>query len=170
MDAKPSGAHEAGGPAGRGGVVAIPSVALEVAIAVVMVAVALWFWLEAGSIQSQAPGSISGPVAFPRGVAAMLAVCSLLLIFRSVTARMRTGGSRPVVVKRPAPVLASIVLVVVYPLLLEWLGYYVATGVWLPVLLWVSGYRRPLGVVLASLAFLVFTKVVFQQMLGTPLP
>ena len=151
-------------------VLAIPAVVLETAVGVFMLAVASWFWIDSYSIETRAPGSLSGPVAFPRGVAAMLAICSVLFIWRSVVARIRMGHSREIPVERPASVFLSMVLVVVYPLLLEWLGYYVATGVWLPVLLWVSGYRRPLGIALVSLGFLAFTKVVFQQALGTPLP
>ena len=170
MGANPPGKGEAAAPSRGGRVLAIPSVVLETAVGIFMLAVASWFWFESYSIETRAPGSLSGPVAFPRGVAAMLAVCSVLLVWRSVAARMRTGQSRIVPVGRPLPVLASMVLVVVYPLLLEWLGYYVATGVWLPVFLWVSGYRRPVGLALVSLGFLVFTKVVFQQALGTPLP
>jgi putative tricarboxylic transport membrane protein len=157
-------------PGGGGAALSIPSVVLETAVGIFMLAVASWFWFDSYSIETRAPSSLSGPVAFPRGVAAMLAVCSVLFAWRSVAARLRTGQSRAIPVERPLPVLVSMVLVVLYPLLLEWLGYYVATGVWLPVLLWVSGYRRPIGIALVSAGFLAFTKVVFQQMLGTPLP
>lgn len=151
-------------------VLAIPSVVLESAVGAFMLAVAAWFWFESYSIETRAPSSLSGPVAFPRGIAAMLAVCSVLFVWRTVAARIRTGRSRDIPVERPAAVLASMVLVVLYPLMLEWMGFYVATGAWLPVLLWVSGYKRPVGIVLVSAGFLVFTKVVFQQALGTPLP
>ncbi len=166
----PGGEGEAAARPPRDGVLAIPSVVLEGAVGVFMLALAAWFWFESYSIETRTPSSLSGPVAFPRGVAAMLAVCSALLVWRAVVARLRTGQSRIIPVERPLPVLAAMGLVVLYPLLLEWLGYYVATGLWLPVLLWVSGYRRPLGLALVSLGFLAFTKVVFQQALGTPLP
>lgn len=149
---------------------AIPSVVLETAVGVFMLAVAAWFWFDSYSIDTRTPASLSGPVAFPRGIAAMLAICSVLFVWRTVVSRIRLGRSRDIPLERPASVVLSMLLVVLYPLMLEWLGFYVATGVWLPLLLWVSGYRRPLGIALVSAGFLVFTKVVFQQALGTPLP
>ena len=111
-------------------VLAVPSVVLESAVGAFMLAVAAWFWFESYSIETRAPSSLSGPVAFPRGIAAMLAVCSVLFVWRTVVARIRTGRSRDIPVERPAAVLASMVLVVLYPLMLEWLGFYVATGAW----------------------------------------
>ena len=150
--------------------IAIPPVVLESAVGVFMLAVAAWFWYASYAIDTRTPSSLSGPVAFPRGVAAMLAVCSVLFVWRTVVARIRAGRSRDIPLDRPLSVLLSMGLIVLYPLMLEWMGFYVATGVWLPVLLWVSGYKRPVGIVLVSAGFLVFTKVVFQQALGTPLP
>lgn len=165
-----SSGDETGNPAQRHQVLKIPSVVLDSIIGGLMLAVALWFWFGAGSIQSHSPFSLVGPAAFPRGIAALLAVCSLLLIARSVGSRLRTGSSMNITVERPVYVFIAMALVIVYPLLIGALGYYLATGVWLPILLWVAGYKRPLGLALVSICFLVFTKIVFQGMLGTPLP
>lgn len=154
----------------RSAALAIPAVVLDTAVGVFMLAAALWFWFGAADIQTQSAFSLSGPVAFPRGVAALLAVCSLLLIGRSLGSRRGRGRSPRVRVERPAQVAVAMGLVVGYPLLIGVAGYYVGTGLWLPVVMWVSGYRRPLGLVLVSAGFLAFTKIVFEHMLGTPMP
>jgi hypothetical protein len=62
------------------------------------------------------------------------------------------------------------VLVIVYPLLLSHLGFYLATGPWLLVLLFVTGNRKPLPMVLCAAGFLIFTKVIFDMLIGIPLP
>lgn len=166
----PGSGHEGGKAAWRGRALTIPSVVLDSAIGVSMLAVALWFWLGASSIQTRSPFSLVGPAAFPRAISVLLAVCSLLFVGRSVASRLRTGISTKVAIDRPVHVFAAMALVAAYPLLIDALGYYIATGLWLPVFLWVSGYKRPLGIVLVSIGFLVFTKIVFDKLLGTPLP
>ncbi len=166
----PGSGDESGKATWRRRVLTIPSVVLDSAIGVLMLAVALWFWFGAASIQTRSPFSLVGPAAFPRAISALLAVCSLLFIGRSVASRLRTGISTKIAIDKPAHVFVAMALVVVYPLLIDTLRYYIATGLWLPVFLWVSGYKRPLGIVLVSIGFLVFTKIIFDKILGTPLP
>ncbi len=141
---------------------------LDSVIAALMAAVALALWLGAASFE-RGTNLIDGPATFPRAISLLLGTTSLLLLARSLPRYLR-GGSAAVVMRRPSAVFTAMGLVVVYPLLIEHLGYYPATAVWLPVLLWTAGYRKPLGVVLATLGFLVFSRVVFQQLLGTPMP
>ena len=76
----------------------------------------------------------------------------------------------PIEIRHPAAVLLAVVLVAAYPTLLAYLQYYLATALWLPPFLWLAGMRRSLGIVLTTAGFLLFTKVLFQMALGTPLP
>ena len=61
-------------------------------------------------------------------------------------------------------------LVIAYPLLITTFGYYVVTGPWLIVLLFAAGYRKLLPKIIYSIGFLIFTKLVFQMLIGIPLP
>lgn len=149
------------------GLLRLPAFVLDAGIGAVMLGIALWFWLAAASIESQSRGLMS-PLAFPKGISAMLGLCAVLMIVRSLMPAARTPGI--VAVERPWFVFAAMGMAILYPLLISWLGYYLATGVWLPPFLWIAGYRRPVGIALGTLGFLVFTRVVFQQVLGTPMP
>ena len=64
----------------------------------------------------------------------------------------------------------GIALIIAFPVVMARFGYYPAMGLLIPSLLWVAGYRRPLGFVLYTVGFLVFTKLVFGLILKVPLP
>ena len=71
---------------------------------------------------------------------------------------------------RPLAVLAAILLICGYPALISAVGYYLATAIWMVPFLLLAGMRRPVGIVASVAGFLLFTKVLFQMVLGTPLP
>jgi hypothetical protein len=142
---------------------------LEIAVGAALCAVAAWFWIAAADIDDEGGPGI-GPTAFPKGIALVLAAAALLLIVQAAM-RLVSGRLGPEsVTGRPLYVLAGIVLVVAFPALMQWLGYYPAMGLLIAALLGVAGYRKPLGIALYTAGFLVFTKVVFGMILKTPLP
>ena len=142
---------------------------LDVIGGLLFLAVAIWLWVGAGSIDDTGQG-LNGPSGFPRGVAVLLGGSALLLVVQGFAALAGRSTARPVIVQRPGYVLAAMLLVILYPFLLHWLGYYLATGLWLLPFFWVSGCRRPVLILACSVGFLVFTKVLFETVLGTPLP
>lgn len=146
--------------------------AADAVIAVALALTALWLWSGAAAIDASGE-SISGPRAFPRGIAALLGVSALFLLVSSAAAIFglrTTEVATRIRVSRPPAVLATMALFVAYPLLLSRFGFYLTTGVWLLLLLFVCGWRDVLRGVGTTIGFLVFVKVVFQMMMGIPLP
>lgn len=142
---------------------------LEILIGAALCGVAAWFWIAAADIEEEGGPGI-GPTAFPRGLALCLGAAALVLIGRAIL-RIASGRLDPQsVTERPLYVLAGIALVVAFPAAMTRLGYYPAMGLMIPSLLWVAGYRKPLGIVLYTAGFLAFTKVVFGLILKVPLP
>lgn len=138
-------------------------------IGVILIAMTAWLWIGAGEIDSRSTG-LMGPTSFPHGIAVLLGGTSLILVARAALT-LGTGPRRSfVTVLRPSAVVSAIAMSVIYPLLVGSVGYYIATALWLPPFLWIAGYRRPLGVLACSAGFLVFTWIVFQHVLGTPMP
>ena len=144
----------------------LPTTLLDTLIALAMLGFALALWVGAEAF-APGPWRAQGPGTFPRGIALLLGSCSLLLVGRALRA---WRGAQRLSVKRPHAVAAAMALAVAYPPLIQGLGYYGATAVWLPMLLWVAGCRRLKVLVPACLGFLVFSRIVFQQLLGTPMP
>jgi hypothetical protein len=142
---------------------------LEAGIGGLMFAIALWFWFGADAIQSDSRGLMS-PVAFPEAISVLLALCAVLMIVRGLAPLRHAQTANYITVERPWFVLVAMGMTVIYPLLMGAFGYYLATALWLPPFLWVAGYRKPLGLAGATVGFLIFTRVIFQQLLGTPMP
>jgi hypothetical protein len=146
----------------------IPAWLLNAAIAALLVAMAAWLWIGAEDIADT--GGVVGPAGFPRAIAILLGGSALLVLFQAAHSARLADRHALVRVHRPVSVGLAIVLVVLYPLLISKVGYYIATAVWLAPFLVVCGMRSVLGVFATTAGFLLFTKVLFQMVLGTPLP
>ncbi len=143
---------------------------LEVIVAVFMALLALWLWVDSYSFADGGRG-LMGPAAFPRGVALLLGITSLLMGFRGVWLLAgRLDDGEAVVFRRPGPVVGAAVLIVLYPLLLTHFGFYATTGVWMLVLLWVVGQRSLIWGLVTAAGFLLAVKLAFQMAMGIPLP
>jgi hypothetical protein len=143
---------------------------LDAASGAALFALAAWLWHGAADIEVASTSGV-GPAFFPRAVAILLAGGSLLLILQALAPRLfGIQPDRMVQVQRPGSVLAAIAIVIVYAALLGRLTYYPATAMLLPCLLWAAGLRRPFAIVACTFGFLAFTKILFETVLGTPLP
>jgi hypothetical protein len=165
-----AGSHDDDDADPTASVVRVSANKLDVAGGTALFVLAAWLWHGAADIEVVSSSGV-GPAFFPRTVAILLAGGSLLLVLQGLAPRL--FGIRPdktVQVQRPGSVLAAIAIVIAYASLLGRLTYYPATALLLPCLLWTAGLRRPLGIVACTIGFLVFTKILFETLLGTPLP
>jgi hypothetical protein len=136
---------------------------------IAIIAAAVTFWVAAPGFDEQDATGV-GPATFPKGIAALMGVCALVLIGQAIVRLIWFGhASVEVTTERPFPVLAGIILVAIYPALMATIGYYIATAVWMPVFLLVAGYRKPIGIALCTMSFLVFAKIVFDMILSVRL-
>ncbi len=133
-----------------------------------LLALAVWLWIGASDIDGTGTGMMT-PDGFPRLVAVLLGLSSLLLVLQSCRAAL-TGGMPAAVVPRHLPVVGAIVLIAVYPAMIVHLGFYLATAVWMAPFLLLAGMRSPVGIGASIVGFLLFTKVLFDMVLGTPMP
>ena len=148
---------------------ALPMPVLDIVIGGLLTAFAAWLWIGAGAIERSGRG-LTGPAGFPRGVALILGAVSLVMAARGAF-ELRTGrGVETVKVAQPVAVFVAMVLVIVYPLLLGYFGYYIVTGPWLVALLLVTGNRNPVTILLCAGGFLLFTRLVFEKLMGIALP
>jgi hypothetical protein len=145
---------------------------LELIVAGSLALFALWLWIGSYAFEEGGKG-LMGAAAFPRGVALLLGSASLLMAWRTAREIARgvgNGTAEPVSFRRPGAVLAAATLIILYPLLLSYFGFYATTGLWLLALLWVIGQRNPVWGVVTTLGFLVAVKFAFQMAMGIPLP
>jgi hypothetical protein len=165
-----AGSHEDDDVDPTASVVRISAAKSDVAAGAALFGLAAWLWHGAADIDVASSNGV-GPAFFPRAVAILLAGGSLLLVLQGLAPRLfGIRSDKTIQVQRPGNVLAAIVIVIVYASLLRPLTYYPATALLLPCMLWAAGLRRPVAIVACTIGFLAFTKILFETLLGTPLP
>lgn len=128
----------------------------------ILLAFAVWYWIAAGGY-AVSYGDPVGPAAFPRMLAVPLALFALFLVVRP--------DPEPVWIHRSAAAKQAITIgiLLVYPLLIEPLGFPLSTAVGTAVMTRVLGATW-LQAVIFSLALGVGLFVLFDTLLGLPLP
>jgi hypothetical protein len=142
---------------------------IDLAVGLALVAVAAVFWFAAADF-AEADSTGIGAATFPRGIAILLGVAAAMLAARAILSLYGRLPSVTSVISRPGHVLAGMGLVILFPVLMSNLGYYIGSALWMPALFIVAGYRQPLGIVILTAGFLVFAKVGFEMILGVRLP
>jgi len=100
----------------------------------------------------------------PFGTAIIGIVCSVILF-------MLTGTSqRQIEIRRPLNVFLGAALVLIYVYVMPYVGFYIASVVAVPLLLFNGGERRWLLLFLYTLAFLAFVYFCFELLLGVHFP
>lgn len=123
------------------------------------------------------PGQPYGAGAFPTVIAIGLGAFSALLAWRGYDARRRDGGQQKLIAladwtrtpRTGANFLLALVLVVVYVLLSDQIGFIPLSIGILLVLFWRTGVRPVTGVAVAVVMSLVM-QVAFADLLRVPLP
>lgn len=142
---------------------------LDVLFGLLLLLFAVTLWIGADYIEG-GNRQLMGPAGFPRGVALILGVSSFLMAIRGLLALRSGSHSDEIVIDQPVAVAVNMALIVAYPILITTFGYYAATGPWLVALLFASGNRKILPIIAYAVGFLIFTKLVFQVVIGVPLP
>lgn len=97
---------------------------------------------------------------------ALIALGVMLLVRDQRTAL--AGQPALAMTKAPKRVLAAFALIALYAFCVDFIGFYPATGISVPLVAFVFGYRQPLGLALATLIvlsaiWLIFSVAMFQE-------
>jgi len=158
---------------------------------VIVLAIVSFLYFRATKIDFVAPGGRIGPDVWPKAILALAALACLYEIAKNLLfgkwVRDMTGVLGSVLKDVPAQdvpgetesaayphlLWIGIAMTVLYVALIETLGFFLCTAIYLALFMWVGRYRRP-GVIVAtslvgSLAFMfMFMKVVYVSLpLGT---
>lgn len=127
-----------------------------------------WFLKEAIVLPDYS-GTAIGAADFPKGLAFLLLLAVLALVGAAVRRLMTGRHGESTTIRRPLRVLIGILLLVAFPFMMEHVGYYVAMGIFLAAFLYLADATRPLLLIGCVAGFLLFTKIVFEMFLQTPL-
>ncbi len=96
----------------------------------------------------------------------------LCLVELVLWGRKRADGEKKMLNMTTAPgkFWGLLILMFVFAMLLEPLGFYLASALFLPVTMVVMGSRKKLQIILTSAGVLLFVYLVFEKVLSVPLP
>jgi len=103
----------------------------------------------------------------PAAMLISLLVCSVILMV--VDQRKGSAGETPQqVVEAPRRVLGAFLLILIYALSVDFIGFYISTTLTVPLVAYAFGYRRPLGLAIATFIvvasiYLIFSFAMSQQ-------
>lgn len=131
----------------------------EVIAGLVLVAFSVFAWREASGIRPAA-------AMFPSLIIMALGFFSVVYLVRSVLA----GGATPPVFARGWVFVVVMALTLLYVNAVVRIGYVTSTLVFIPLLAWVIGFRRPVYIAVTTLVYLACVYVLFELLFGRPLP
>lgn len=126
--------------------------------------------LLAGAIYSKVLKFPAYAVHASQYVKFLLAVMAVLCLLLIVASLRSVDTSKPQWMKAPGAFTATVAMTLVYVLSLKYIGFYAASTVYMLVLAFLLGLRRPLLLLVSTAALLALVYGVFVRFLGVPLP
>lgn len=100
-------------------------------------------------------------------IALMVLACFLLA---SDQRKASAGDLAAPMTKSPKRVLGAFMLIVLYALSVEFIGFYVSTAISIPLVAWAFGYRNPVGLALATLIVVSAIYLIFGFAMSQEFP
>lgn len=99
---------------------------------------------------------------------ALLVLSAILLITDQMKAA--AGEDTPPVTEAPKRVIGAFILIVLYTLAVNFVGFYPSTAVSVPLVAYAFGYRNPLGLLVATLIVLAAVYLIFGFAMSKEFP
>jgi putative tricarboxylic transport membrane protein len=131
--------------------------------------IGLWFLINSLFLAGTQNAMDVGPSAFPMLSAVGIILVSAVCIVRFVRGRNKEEAEK-ITIRNQNKVLLSMALLVAYVLVMQMAGYYIASILFIPVFLYAVGVKRLVQLVPISAGFVLFAYVVFDYLLGVPMP
>lgn len=155
--------------------------ALEIGINVLFITIAIGMFIVSADYEF-VQGTLLGARTFPLLIGSIMSVFAVVNIANAIrkpaTDAMESSEEESDALStgrfniwlRTYRVAAAIGLMVIYYLLLVLVGFIIATLLFLPAMLYILEYRKPVKVALVSVIGVAFLYVAFKVLLGVPLP
>jgi len=144
----------------------------------VMLAVSCWLYWASTRIDVETGGRI-GPTAWPRAVIVVMGLLCAYEIVKRLVVRTQFDARGLLAAAKVDEAPASdnyrmlsggIVLIAAFVLAVPWIGFFLATALFLAIFPWIGGLRRPFVAISVSLAGTLVLAVVFLKVAYISLP
>jgi putative tricarboxylic transport membrane protein len=147
----------------------LKSITANVVGCIFFLIVGIWFLVNSLFLTGTQNPMDVGPAAFPILSSIGIILASLFYMIREV--RKKNGkSSEKITISNRFKVYISMFLLVVYILIIQFAGYYIASIVFIPLFLYIVGVKNILKLIPVSAGFILFVYVVFDLLLEVPMP
>jgi putative tricarboxylic transport membrane protein len=147
----------------------LKSITANVVGCIFFLIVGIWFLVNSLFLTGTQNSMDVGPAAFPTLSSIGIILASLFYMIREV--RKKNGqSSEKITISNRFKVYISMILLVVYILIIQLAGYYIASVVFIPLFLYIVGVKNILKLIPVSAGFILFVYVVFDLLLEVPMP
>ncbi len=127
------------------------------------ISLSLFFWMLSTRFRS---GESYGPAIVPRLWSIFLTLFSFILYVKVIMGK-EDRDPKP---GRLDTVIQFIVLLMLYLPGINYIGYFISTIIFLPVAMWLLGYRRKIAIILITIVWTILSWALFFQLLHVALP
>ena len=139
----------------------------EILILIVFLVMSVALYQSTADFPKMVQGSTATYIRFLALSTGILCLVEVILWMRK---KAQDQGKKLNMTSAPFRFWSLLVLMFVYSLLLEYLGFYITSSLFLPMGMFILGARNIWWVVLTSGGVLLFIFLVFAKLLGVPLP
>lgn len=147
----------------------IRSETADIGLALVLISASIWYIWTASNFPTRGSSWVQAST-FPTGIGYLTIISCLALILFALIRIIRNQPLKVITIGHPWRVVIGMICTLIYPSILPALGFYVTSALFTGVFGYVAGIRKIIPLLAVTLGFLAFTKIVFEQILGTPLP
>jgi putative tricarboxylic transport membrane protein len=143
---------------------------MDLSIGLLSIVFAVWFLV--GSLQL--PGPLNkvniGPGAFPLIISILIIIVATMIIVTTLLKKEKDHKNQYVTIVRFKNIAASIGIIILYTFSIPYLGFYLATAIYFPVMLYLASESNWKTIIFVTVVFELFSFVIFEKILGVLLP
>ncbi|WP_085524382.1 tripartite tricarboxylate transporter TctB family protein [Tuberibacillus sp. Marseille-P3662] len=139
----------------------------EIASGIAFIILGVIFLFQAIHLPAPLNDKEIGPGAFPKMMAVLVIVFSILLILRAI---LKSSKVSTVIIKRFKNIVISMGIMIIFGLTIPHLGIYLSSAIYFPVMLLLAGQTNWKSLIGVTLLFELFAFVIFDSLLKVPLP
>lgn len=145
------------------------SITANIVGSIFFILIGIWFLVNSLFLSGTQNAMDVGPSAFPILSSVGIILASVVYMVRELRSRKQDEAER-ITIRNQNKVLLSMIFLVAYVLVMQIVGYYIASVLFIPIVLFTVGVRRIVQLVSLSAGFVLFAYVVFDVLLGVPMP
>tara|TARA_R110000850_G_scaffold163452_3_gene288190 strand:- start:990 stop:1511 length:522 start_codon:yes stop_codon:yes gene_type:complete len=129
----------------------------------------IWYIVQALGFPTRGSAWVQAHT-FPIGIGILAILSAVVLANLAIGRILSRQRDEALSIYKPLTVFIGLICTIAYAIALPWLGFYLTSAIFTTAFGYAAGIRKVRSLAILTIGFLVFTKLIFDMALGTPLP